>query len=759
MSVALKIIAEHAKTIRASAGRNYVHRLATTRRARDRGPCQGLHPLYLASSPDLLAQLFSTTFWHYQTTPCGSHLYSKLCVQVVGSHILTFSIMANDMTPDRRTTRSGSMAAASPPRATRVKRPPPVTPRRFRKFFAPNISKKPQITGKKPRKVLQDLRSSSLNTRNSERRTSSNAKITEFKPIPEDTDEDVAVFSSPSRKRKLDFSLSSPAFSHDSSPIKRPALEHNRVSRSPPAKALIYRDGDEEAETEEEVDDDIIAEDYPMIKRFQRLSTSASLLGLRISGRHRTRIEVEHSCDYLDEIANFYSKDMHKVYGSDGRTMTLPFCVTACNTNSLVAIGDEDGGIGLVDSSSTDSTGFSKAYITLTPHTNAVMDLDFSEDDNYIATASGDQTCHIVDVHTQKAILCLADHENSLRRVQFQPGSNSKSLVTCSRDGSLNIWDLRSTTSTRPTRLNCVHRQDGSTVDYDFGKSKDRLHNAHGFTMPGRKTPHAIATQRLSHPSVTSCVFLPSSSHLFATSSEVEATIRLWDIRATSSPRTRKPTPISETLPPPSHSTRRAFGITSLAASTTGSTLYALCRDSTVYAYSTAHLILGHAPEFDTSISARKYIQPKPALGPLYGFRHPQLQINSFYPKVSVRKADPGRGHAELLAIGSSDSCAMLFPTSPRYLNKGTEVPGSREKDGVPVYGCGVPLVRGHTKEVTGVSWTVGGELVTVADDFTARCWREDAGMARNLRVGGEGEGRRWGKGWAELPAGCVWDE
>ncbi len=50
-----------------------------------------------------------------------------------------------------------------------------------------------------------------------------------------------------------------------------------------------------------------------------------------------------------------------------------------------------------------------------------------------------------------------------------------------------------------------------------------------------------------------------------------------------------------------------------------------------------------------------------------------------------------------------------------------------------------------------------GGELVSVGDDFRARCWREDAQGARGLRVGGEGEGRRWGRGWAEVEGG--WDE
>lgn len=54
-------------------------------------------------------------------------------------------------------------------------------------------------------------------------------------------------------------------------------------------------------------------------------------------------------------------------------------------------------------------------------------------------------------------------------------------------------------------------------------------------------------------------------------------------------------------------------------------------------------------------------------------------------------------------------------------------------------------------KEVSAVSWTHDGELVTVSDDYTARCWREGPD-ARDLRTGGEINGRRWGCGWAETP-------
>lgn len=137
---------------------------------------------------------------------------------------------------------------------------------------------------------------------------------------------------------------------------------------------------------------------------------------------------------------------------------------------------------------------------------------------------------------------------------------------------------------------------------------------------------------------------------------------------------------------------------------------------------------------------------------------------------------------SEMLAVGSRDGCAVLFPTDENYLKrpkpqpeedeeeedelptfKPTVLPtaqrttssaaASRWQDTIPIYEQGTALVRGHSSEVTSLTWTADGELVTVGDDFTARCWREGS-EARDLRLGGEAEGRRWGCGWAKVTEG-----
>jgi len=76
--------------------------------------------------------------------------------------------------------------------------------------------------------------------------------------------------------------------------------------------------------------------------------------------------------------------------------------------------------------------------------------------------------------------------------------------------------------------------------------------------------------------------------------------------------------------------------------------------------------------------------------------------------------------------------------------------PAIRQDEGIHISQYGTPLIRGHDREVGSLTWTSEGELITVGDDFMVRCWREGP-EARDLRVGGEQGGRRWGSGWADV--------
>ena len=418
-----------------------------------------------------------------------------------------------------------------------------------------------------------------------------------------------------------------------------------------------------------------------------------------------------------------------------------------------------------------------------------------------LATASGDQTAQIIDMLTQRPTYSMKGHVSSVKQVRFQPGSSSNIIATSSRDGSVQIWDLRCKGFEGPVRDFRVSLEpsDGDTSSRSGEKMTwlrpvDSIYEAHtGGDGPSSGSSSAAklagdAPSKTESPgrrgdvSTTALTFLPpGQEHLLATASEANANIKLWDLRTTHSHRRSRAAPLSTTQQPESHSRHRHFGMTSLALSGDGGRLYALCRDNTVYAYSTSHLVLGHVPELSStsSRSRRSGGRNLEGLGPIYGFRHQQLHATTFYVKLAVRPAADDK--SELLAIGSSDGCAVLFPTDERYMgrcrhSKASDLPitlvtptrpplgrspssftwSARMNDNIPIYQHGSALIRGHTKEVTSLTWSANGDLVTVGDDFTARCWREGP-EARDLRTGGEKEGRRWNSGWAEVEGN--WDD
>lgn len=261
---------------------------------------------------------------------------------------------------------------------------------------------------------------------------------------------------------------------------------------------------------------------------------------------------------------------------------------------------------------------------------------------------------------------------------------------------------------------------------------------------------------------MTSLQFLSQAhSHLFLTSSDLSSHLRLWDIRGRYTARRGNPMPLSTTEAPACHTGDRQYGIVSLASNADQNRVYAVCKDNTVYAYSTNHVILGQAPELDPKVSAFKAQRDGTGLGPLYGLRSSLFRVHSFYVRAAVRR--PSIRFPELLAVGSSEGCPVLFPTDERFLRRPATV------GGVDMYDVSTALIRGHdmgfstrssskpAKEVTSVAWTSEGELISVADDYRVRCWRQDAQSARDLRLRTAGDAERWGCGWADVESD--WDE
>ncbi|KAI0157894.1 WD40 repeat-like protein [Hypoxylon sp. FL1284] len=697
----------------------------------------------------------------------------------------------------------------SPPRpsSSKEKRNPSITPRKFRRFFAPRSRVPSRISP--ARKALQDLAAPDLNNRYLTPAPSSPL----MPPNSEGFVPDENLLDSPSarrsKRRKFNHTPESspcrPSVSFDLPPSNNDGpklLSPIRSLRSSQEKMDLDED-----ESEEEIE---LPPQPTPVKRITPITSRglATRLSQREYGsmpRARRSYMSYPSTDWRIDTADFYSrpKDIHECIGEDGSSRTIPFCTATCNTNSLTAVGDEEGRIRLLDSSSDHpEEPFSNVHLAFQAHGNAIIDMSFSDDDYLLATASGDQTGRVIDVMTQSPIAVLQHHTASLKQVRFQPGQANKSvLATSSRDGSVQIWDLRCTG--RPVQDIAPPEPRDSTLRFrpappKQGCAVNSLYHAHAHTSrltqqvpvgtPGDTPSRRELPCRVNNISVTAMQFLPAGQeHLLLTACEADACIKLWDIRSIHSSRQKVPSSLSMTAPPSSHQHWRSFGISSLALGTDASRLYALCKDNTVYAYSTAHLILGHAPELSTrngEVPRRRHnAVTHQGLGPLYGFRHPSFFVTSFYVKCAVRPARNGR--SELLAVGSSNSTPVLFPTQERYFrNILTDAMGSltlenstiatsqhpasesdatdcgpraptinqRLKDDIPIVKTGTPLVRGHEQhEVGAVTWTSGGKLVTTGDDYLIRCWSEDREQAADLRTGGESGGRRWGCGWAEV--------
>ncbi|RAL68382.1 hypothetical protein DID88_007113 [Monilinia fructigena] len=441
----------------------------------------------------------------------------------------------------------------------------------------------------------------------------------------------------------------------------------------------IFEQAEVETEDEEEEEEDrnepsLPKEPIERIIPFENRGLSARLLQLSLGTSRSRRANLALPVnDWRDETASFYSRpeDTNHTFSLLGGRDSIPFCNAGLNTNSLVAIGDDEGRIRLVESEKNGQPSFGSVYLGWQIHKNAIIDLSLSDDDALIATASGDLSAKVSDMTTQKPISILANHSATLKQVKFQPGANNKSvLATSGRDGSVQIWDLRCKSDDGPI----MEMQRLSDENLPRCGNVNGILNAHHGSHFYEPKP-AASSRSLSAPkkgrmgdiSVTSIHFLPpGQEHLLLTGSESNSIVKLWDIRNCSNKR-KSSQPLAYTKQIPSHVRNRPFGITSLSMSHDGSRFYNVCKDNVVYAYSTSHLILGHAPEFESGNGKRTTHQAVEGLGPLYGFRHPSFHVANFYIKSAIRK--PVNGNSELLAVGSNDG-TPIFISNRRALSR-----------------------------------------------------------------------------------------
>ncbi|TVY36695.1 Cell division cycle protein [Lachnellula subtilissima] len=656
---------------------------------------------------------------------------------------------------------SDTLSIGSPPRQAngqKERRNPSVTPRKFNRFFTPRSHGYRQTTAS--RRALNDITAPANN-----HNTVQSSPLRPKNSSDNQENQSPLLFERDLKRRKLDHTP-------EGSPERSFLSKRNGVITGNGGKARGSSQNIPSSPCER-VRSTLYTEDREELEELE---------------------EVEAEGDYDEDEEPFLPpKPVERIVplsdrGLAGRLLQLSLGNSIrqhheypVNANTLTAIGDEEGRVRLLESGRNGKPAFKDPYLSFRVHTNAIIDMCFTDDDTFLATASGDSTARVVDMTTQTTIGIFGNHVASLKQVRFQPGANNKSvLATSSRDGSVQLWDLRCKGRDGPVNELSVPVQPPHRTTFRsenakilFGIPVNGIYDAHRpLETPGQTHTNILSDaasrgdvpRRAGDVSVTAIEFLPGHDNLLLTASEADASVKLWDIRALHSKR-KAQIPLSATAKPQTHNQWRHFGITSMNLNTDGSRLYTLCKDNTVYVYSTAHLMLGHAPELSSANNGRRAParQTQEGLGPLYGFRHPRLQATSFYVKSAIRKAKEGK--SEMLAVGSSWGAAVLFPTDERYLpksppsspehnwlatskraSKTATGPGSRlDDESIPISTHGTPLLRGHDREVGSVAWNSDGELVTVGDDFLVRVWREGGDEARDLRMGGEAEGRRVG--------------
>lgn len=215
------------------------------------------------------------------------------------------------------------VAHRTPTKMNKIKKPPTITPRRFKKLFTPlsKKTKKPE----NPRPILRRLHSASVRR---------NGKATDV-----DKGMDTTQLIRTPRKRKRvedeeneELSIPGPSTPDDvSEPFVFPSSQDYCHSSRMPSP--------ESSEAEDDVDDDEGAlHEYkktPPIKRYENRNLSAGILSMSLSGRRRNRRVVSSShIDWQHEAAGFYSEatDYHNC--APNQRYALPFSTAACNSKS-----------------------------------------------------------------------------------------------------------------------------------------------------------------------------------------------------------------------------------------------------------------------------------------------------------------------------------------------------------------------------------------------------------------------------------------
>ncbi|KAI9498974.1 WD40-repeat-containing domain protein [Zychaea mexicana] len=361
-------------------------------------------------------------------------------------------------------------------------------------------------------------------------------------------------------------------------------------------------------------------------------------------------------------------KDIYRFYYPNGQKCT-PFVCAYSHYRPILAVGDEERRVALIQTAkdnTVESARFHKAFYT---HTDAVLDVKWSNDDQLLLTASGDAIIRLWDVEHQTCVATLKGHKHSIRSVNFHP-SNPHLMISASKDGAFCIWDTRY----RLLQQNDPDVQDGIGEDAPvYGPIKTTPY-AHDDPKSQRKarsgkiaaTAAGGYSRVMPDRSVTCALFVPHHETKIVSSGSYDGKIKIWDCRAG-----RDAHAIDE-WGAYDDSLARVRGITDMKIDSTGTRLYSLSVD---------HRINMHYLNNLTQ-PARRFVNSN-------------QKLHTFYVKMSLSADD------RYLLCGSTNKSVYAWDV---------ERPQS-----------GPVLFDGHEGETTSMSWCSNTSEVSKNDGFLGK--------------------------------------
>ncbi|KAI5067067.1 hypothetical protein GOP47_0017595 [Adiantum capillus-veneris] len=277
-------------------------------------------------------------------------------------------------------------------------------------------------------------------------------------------------------------------------------------------------------------------------------------------------------------------------------TVAPPLAISFGKTvehSHLLAVADEEGFVSIFNTCRKLPSSLNAPRLTDSTrkefwlaHSNAIFDICWAQDDRHMLTASGDQTVRLWDIEARAGLGVMKGHSGSVKSLCVHP-SQPELYASGSRDGSVAIWDVRSSSS-----HHAANERSFLPVSMVKGahilKQRKRVRGSKGVTM-----------------SVTAVLFLKDETML-ATAGAADGIVKFWDFRQLKSP-------VVQTPPQEQMSTecreKRVHGISGLSLNPSGTSLIASSTNSRIYVYDMHRPEKGSVKSFQGHVLGSFYIK------------------------------------------------------------------------------------------------------------------------------------------------------